>query len=69
MNTITVDYRGITLELEGQYFTAVGSSWDEESLGDSFETYSVLAGGVDIVDIFSEDQLDELDQLGLEGLS
>ena len=47
MDNVTVNYKGIVLDLEGQHFVQVDRLWDEEPLGDSFETEKVLAGGVD----------------------
>ena len=66
MDNVTVNYKGIVLDLEGQHFVQVGRLWDEEPLGDSFETEKVLAGGVDITDLLNYDQLDDLDLLAME---
>tara|TARA_R100000951_G_C2626319_1_gene176115 strand:+ start:181 stop:390 length:210 start_codon:yes stop_codon:yes gene_type:complete len=66
MDNVTVNYRGIVLDLEGEHFVQTGRLWDEEPLSDSFETEKVLAGGIDITDLLDYNQLDDLDLLAIE---
>ena len=63
---VTVNYRGAILDLEGDFISACDGIWEEEPIGDSFETEKVMAGGIDITDILSFNQMDELDLLAIE---
>ena len=65
---VTVNYKGSELELEGDYIQAYSGGHEEESIADYFETCSVYAGGIEITELLSPDQLIELDALALENL-
>jgi|TARA_R110000765_G_scaffold26301_3_gene64271 hypothetical protein len=65
---VTVIYRGSELELEGEYIQAYSGGREEESIQDYFETCCVYAGGVEITELFNDDQLVELDALAIEEL-
>tara|TARA_R110000765_G_scaffold34421_1_gene77987 strand:- start:1222 stop:1428 length:207 start_codon:yes stop_codon:yes gene_type:complete len=62
----TVNYKGITLELEGDLIQAYSGGYREESSMIDYETNTVYAGGVEITDLLTEEQLTDLDILAIE---
>lgn len=64
--TVTVNYRGVKLELEGDIIQAYTGRYTERSIGIEFETQEVYAGGVLITNLLTEDNLTELDVLASE---
>tara|TARA_R110002167_G_scaffold13384_1_gene55818 strand:+ start:3462 stop:3668 length:207 start_codon:yes stop_codon:yes gene_type:complete len=64
----TVTYKGIELRLEGDYIQAYSGGIEEESISDYFETCCVYAGGVEITELLSEEQLSALDTEALDNL-
>ena len=66
---ITVNYIGITLQLEGDLIQAYKGGYEEESQMVEFETQEVYTGGVLITNLFTEQQLTELDALAIETLN
>ena len=64
--TLTVKYRGITLELEGDIIQAYDGRYNERSVGIDFETQEVYAGGVLITNLLTEENLTDLDALAVE---
>jgi len=66
---VTVNYIGITLQLEGDLISSYSGGYEEESLLATFETQEVYAGGVLITNLFTEEQLTELDALAIETLN
>lgn len=64
--TVTVEYRGIELQLEGDFIQAYYGGREEESFSEEFETCEVYVEGVDIIDLFDDTQLRYLDSLAVE---
>ena len=64
--TVTVNYRGVKLELEGDIIQAYTGRYTERSIGIEFETQEVYAGGVLITNLLTEENLTELDVLASE---
>ena len=63
---ITVKYRGITLELEGDIIQAYNGRYEEMSMEIDFETQEVYAGGVLITNLLTGENLMDLDALAVE---
>jgi hypothetical protein len=66
---VTVNYIGITLQLEGDVISSYSGRYEEESMLASFETQEVYIGGVLATNLFTEEQLTELDVLAIETLN
>ena len=66
---VTVNYKGITLDLEGELIQAYKGSYEEQSMMAEYETQEVYAGGVLITNLFTEEHLTELDALAIETLN
>lgn len=64
--TVTVKYRGVKLELEGDIIHAYNGRHTERSMGLEFETQEVYAGGVLITNLLTEENLTDLDALAVE---
>ena len=64
--TVTVNYRGVKLELEGEIIQAYNGRYYERSMGIEFETQEVYAGGVLITNLLTEENLMDLDALAAE---
>lgn len=70
--TVEVKYMDVLLELEGYYskgdervdYYPDGSGYDGSP--SEFDTHHVYVNGVDIIDILSDDVLEELDNLAVE---
>jgi len=65
MNT-TIKYKGIKLDLEGDYIQAYSGGYNEQSYNDTYETHTVLVNGVDITNLLNEEQLTDCDSLAVE---
>ena len=66
---ISIKYRGASLELEGDVMQAYSSGgYEEETMVIGFETTTVYAGGVEITDLLTEEQMTDLDTLAVENL-
>ena len=61
-----IEYKGILLEVEGDYTEAEEQTYDIPGSPASFQTYDVFVEGVNIVDLLREDDLMEIDNLVLE---
>lgn len=66
--TVTVEYRGITLELEGDIIQAYDGRYNERSVSVEFETQEVYAGGVLITNLLTGEHLMDLDALAAESI-
>ena len=60
---LTINYRGVTLEVGGDYIQAYSGGYDEESFSETFETNVVYVGGEDITSLMSYDMINELNML------
>jgi len=65
MNT-TIKYKGIKLDLDGDYIQAYKGGYNEQSYNDIYETHTVYVNGVDITNLLNEEQLNECDILAVE---
>ena len=65
MNT-TIEYKGIKLDLEGDYIQAYRGGYNEQSYNDIYETHTVFINGVDVTNLLNEEQLTECDTLAVE---
>ena len=65
---ITVDYKGSILNLNGDLLNAYKGGYEEQSMMVSYETQEVYAGGVEITNLLTEEQLTDLDELASEYL-
>ena len=61
-----ITYKGILLEVTGEYTKAEEQIFDIPGSDASFQTYDVFVEGVNIVDLLGEDDLMEIDNLVLE---
>ena len=66
MRTEEITYKGILLEVTGEYTIAEEQIFDIPGSDASFQTYDVFVEGVNIVDLLGEDDLMEIDNLVLE---
>ena len=64
--TTEITYKGIFLEVTGEYTEAEEQTYDIPGSPASFQTYNVFVEGVNIVDLLREDDLMEIDNLVLE---
>ena len=62
----TIKYRGVALEIIGDPCSEEKGGWWSRSYGVEFETNTVYAGGVEITDLLSEEQLGDIDILAVE---
>ena len=65
---ISISYRGIHLDLEGDYIQAYSGGYEEQSMMVCYETHEVYAGGVLITNLLTEEQLTDIDELASESL-
>ena len=61
-----ITYKGILLEISGEYTKAEEQTYDMPGSPASFQTYDVFVEGVNIVDLLREDDLIEIEKLVLE---
>ena len=61
-----ITYKGILLEVTGEYTEAEEQTYDMPGSPTTFQTYDVFVEGVNIVDLLREDDLMEIDNLVLE---
>lgn len=66
---ISINYRGSQLDITGDASPRFAGGYQEQSLGITFETTDVYAGGIEITDLLTEEQLTDLDILAVEHLN
>ena len=66
---VTVNYKGIKLDLEGELIQAYSGGYEEESQLAEYETQELYINGVLVTSLFTEQQLTELDALAIETLN
>jgi len=66
MKTVTVDYYGIQIKLEGYYSKGEERSHDYPGSGSEFEIYHAFVYDVDLVEILVESQIEDLANLAIE---
>lgn len=64
--TTEIEYKGVLLEVTGEYSKAEEQTHNMPGSPASFQTFDVFVEGVNIVDLLSEDSLMEIDILVLE---
>lgn len=69
MRLLQVNYRGVSLTVEGEYHEGEERAFDYPGSGDEFEIYHIFAGEVDIYDIFSFGQLEQLTRICIEKIT
>ncbi len=69
MRNIAVNYRGVILEIEGEYYQGEERSFDYPGSGHEFEIYHIFVNGVDIYDVLETPQIYELEKLCIEKIN
>jgi hypothetical protein len=70
MRNLAVNYRGVILAIEGEYYEGEERSFDYPGSGHEFEIYHVYAGSnIDIYDILETPQIYELEKLCIEKIN
>tara|TARA_R110002072_G_scaffold179370_4_gene335424 strand:- start:1995 stop:2198 length:204 start_codon:yes stop_codon:yes gene_type:complete len=62
----TIKYKGVKLDLDGDYIQAYRGGYREQSHKDYYETHTVFVNGIDITNLLNEEQLNECDTLAVE---
>ena len=65
---VNIQYKGISLELEGDYLQNYDGRYLEQSLMSAFETNEVYINDINIIDLMTESDLLECDILAVETL-
>lgn len=65
---VNIQYKGISLELEGDYIQNYDGSYLEQSLMSAFETNEVYINDINIIDLMTEADLLDCDILAVETL-
>ena len=66
---VNIQYKGISLELEGDFIQSYDGRYSEQSLPTSFETNEVYINDINIIDLMTEADLLECDNLAVETLN
>jgi len=66
---LEVNYRGVILEIEGEYYEGEERTFDYPGSGDEFEIYHIFAGEVDIYDVFLFKQIEEIERLCIDKIN
>ena len=69
MREISIEYRGSLLEITGDILQSYSGRYEEQSMMIGFETSEVHAGGIEITDLLTEEQMIDLDILAVEYLN
>jgi len=69
MRNLAVNYRGVILAIEGEYYEGEERSFDYPGSGHEFEIYHIFVGDVDIYDILETSQIYELEKLCIEKIN
>lgn len=69
MKSLAVNYNGVVLGIEGNYYEGEERSFDYPGSGSEFELQYVYAGSnIDIYDILTNKQIEDIEKLCLEQL-
>ena len=69
MRNIAVNYNGVVLEIEGNYYQGEERSFDYPGSGSEFELQYVYAGSeTDIYDILTNKQIEDIEKLCIQQL-
>jgi len=63
---VSVNYRGLHLEVEGNAFPAQGDGWNEPLEEAYFDADTITLEGVNICELLSGDQWDDICKLAIE---
>ena len=66
MKEVTVNYKGVEIELYGIYTEGEERTHDYPGSGSEFEIYNAFVYGVDLIDILVESQIEDLANLAIE---
>jgi hypothetical protein len=69
MNNLEVNYRGVVLQIEGEYYKGEERSFDYPGSGHEFEIYNIFVSGVAIYDVLETQQIFELEKLCIEKIN
>jgi len=69
MRLLPVNYRDVSLTVEGEYYEGEERAFDYPGSGDEFEIYHIFAGEVDIYDVFDYRQIEDIQRLCIEKLN
>jgi hypothetical protein len=70
MKNLTVNYRGVMLEVEGEYYQGEEREFDYPGSGHEFEIEHVYAGSnIDIYDILETSQIYNLENLCIDKIN
>ena len=69
MRLLPVNYRGVDLTIEGEYYEGEERSFDYPGSGDEFEIYHIFAGEVDIYDVFEYRNIEDIQRLCIEKIN
>ena len=70
MSNLAVNYRGVVLAIEGEYYKGEERAFDYPGSGHEFEIEHVYAGSnIDIYDILETKQVYELEKLCIEQIT
>jgi len=69
MRLLPVNYRGVDLTIEGEYYEGEERTFDYPGSGDEFEIYHIFAGEVDIYDVFLYKQIEEIERLCIDKIN
>lgn len=69
MNSLTVNYNDVLLQVEGNFYQGEERSFDYPGSGSEFELQYVYAGSeTDIYDILTSKQIEDIEKLCIEQL-
>ena len=69
MNSLTVNYNDVLLQVEGNYYEGEQRSFDYPGSGSEFELQYVYAGSnIDIYDILTSKQIEDIEKLCIQQL-
>ena len=69
MNSLTVNYNDVILQVEGNFYQGEERSFDYPGSGSEFELQYVFAGSeTDIYDILTNKQIEDIEKLCIEQL-
>jgi len=69
MRLLPVNYRDVSLTVEGEYYEGEERAFDYPGSGDEFEIYHIFAGEVDIYNVFEYIQIEYIQCLCIEKLN
>ena len=69
MKSLAVNYNGVVLGIEGNYYEGEERSFDYPGSGSEFEAQHIYAGSnIDIYDILTSNQIEDIEKLCIKQL-